>query len=75
MVIELGCMSQSISDQSGDSDLDNGDTVISRGWPRNEANLAKHGLRPVWTSYCGYSDSTIPSDIEEYLYENITYRM
>lgn len=49
----------SIGTESGNSDLEDGDTVIARGWARNMANLKKHGFRPVWTSSNGYPDTDI----------------
>jgi hypothetical protein len=49
-----------------DSDYEDGETVLARGWPRNYRNLAKHGFRPVWTTWDGYPGK-IPSDIAEYL--------
>ncbi|CAG8092065.1 unnamed protein product [Penicillium salamii] len=58
--------------QSGDSDLDDGDTVLTRGWDRNHKNLAKNGFRPVWTSSDGYPETPIPSDIMEYLNDDGT---
>ncbi|CAI7590803.1 unnamed protein product [Penicillium bialowiezense] len=63
---------QDVATDDSDSDPDDGDTVISRGWPRNPANLKRHGLRPVWTSQDGYPDTPIPSDIMEYLDEDKT---
>ncbi|KAJ5334781.1 hypothetical protein N7452_007184, partial [Penicillium brevicompactum] len=60
----------SIGTESGNSDLEDGDTVIARGWARNMANLKTHGFRPAWTSSNGYPDADIPSDIMEYLDEN-----
>lgn len=50
-----------------DSDLEDGDRVIARGWPRNHDNLVKHGFRPVWTMSGGYPSTEIPADIEELL--------
>lgn len=54
---------------SSDSDLDDGDEVIARRYPRNHLNLEKHGFRPVWTHLAGYPGE-IPADIGEYLDEN-----
>lgn len=56
-------------DTSTDSDFDEGDEVIARGYPRNHANLEKHGFRPVWTHWAGYPGE-IPDDIREYLDEH-----
>ncbi|KXG45191.1 uncharacterized protein PGRI_041040 [Penicillium griseofulvum] len=53
-----------------DSDYDEGDAVLARGWPRNHRNLVKHGFRPVWTSQEGYPEDEIPADIQEWLDEN-----
>ncbi|CAI7603904.1 unnamed protein product [Penicillium viridicatum] len=53
-----------------DSDYDEGDAVLARGWPRNHHNLAKHGFRPVWTSQDGYPEDEIPEDIQAWLDEN-----
>ncbi|KAJ5955260.1 hypothetical protein N7501_009539, partial [Penicillium viridicatum] len=58
------------SDNPSDSDYDEGDTVLARGWPRHHHNLAKHGFRPVWTSQNGYPGDEIPEDIQEWLDEN-----
>ena len=58
------------SEESDDSDLEDGDTVLPRGWQRNPKNLVKHGFRPVWTSEAGYPEAIIPSDIMEYLNED-----
>lgn len=52
-----------------DSDFDDGDNVIARGYPRNLDHLERHGFRPVWTHWAGYSGE-IPDDIGEYLDEN-----
>lgn len=57
-------------EEAFDSDLEDGDTVIARGWPRNRRNLAKHGFRPVWTAWDGYPGDEIPADIQEWLDEN-----
>lgn len=53
-----------------DSDYDEGDAVLARGWPRNHHNLAKHGFRPVWTSQDGYPEDEIPADIQAWLDKN-----
>jgi len=37
------------SEEEDDPDWEDGDTVISRGWPRNHKTLVKHGFGPVWT--------------------------
>ncbi|KAJ5661390.1 uncharacterized protein N7477_009006 [Penicillium maclennaniae] len=50
-----------------DSDLEDGDQVMSRGYPRNPDNLVKHGFRPVWTLSRGYLSSDFPADMEEVL--------
>jgi hypothetical protein len=55
-----------------DSDLEDGDIVLSRGWPRNHHNLEKHGFQPVWTGSEGYPGSEIPADIKELLDEDGT---
>lgn len=52
-----------------DWDNEDGNAVIARGWPRNPLSLAKHGLRPVWTSWGGYPEDEIPEDIKEFLDE------
>lgn len=62
----------SSDEEQVDSDLEDGDTVLSRGWPRNHHNLEKHGFRPVWTSSDGYPGSEIPADIKEFLDEDGT---
>ena len=53
-----------------DSDCDEGDAVLTRGYPRNHHNLKKHGFRPVWTCDEGYPEDEIPADIKEWLNEN-----
>lgn len=58
------------SDESSDSDYEEGDVVLARGWPRHHHNLAKHGFRPVWTSRNGYPGDEIPADIREWLDDN-----
>ncbi|CAG8136752.1 unnamed protein product, partial [Penicillium nalgiovense] len=58
------------SEKAFDSDYDEGDAVLARGWPPNNHNLAKHGFRPVWTSWEGYPGDEIPEDIREWLDEN-----
>jgi hypothetical protein len=55
------------SEETFDSDYDEGDAVLARGWPRNHHNLAKHGFRPVWPSWEGYPGDEIPEDIREWL--------
>ncbi|KAJ5470583.1 hypothetical protein N7530_007940 [Penicillium desertorum] len=55
------------SEETFDSDYDEGDAVLARGWPRNHHNLAKHGFRPVWPSREGYPGDEIPEDIREWL--------
>ncbi|OQD78441.1 hypothetical protein PENDEC_c001G01312 [Penicillium decumbens] len=56
---------------SSDSDLDDGDEVIARRYPRNHLHLEQHGFRPVWTPWEGYPGE-IPADIREYLDEDGT---
>lgn len=57
------------TEMSSDSDWDDGDEVIARGYPRYHLNLEKHGFRPVWTHWAGYTGE-IPDDIREFLDEN-----
>jgi len=54
---------------NSDSDWDDGDEVIARGYPRKYEHLEKHGFRPVWTMWDGYPGE-IPEDIREYLDED-----
>ncbi|KAI9034820.1 uncharacterized protein KD926_005347 [Aspergillus affinis] len=54
-------------DEILDPDLEDGDQVIARHWPRNHENHEKHGFRPVYISNRGYPSPDIPADIEELL--------
>lgn len=58
------------ADETSDSDYEEGDAVLARGWPRHHHNLAKHGFRPVWTSPNEYPGDEIPADIREWLDDN-----
>lgn len=62
--------------ESSDSDLDSddGDKVLSRGYPRDLRNLVANGFRPVWTANEEYPDKNIPLDILEFLDEDGTRR-
>jgi hypothetical protein len=57
-------------EETFDSDYDEGDAVLARGYPRNHHNLVKHGFRPIWTYHEGYPEDEIPADIQEWLDEN-----
>lgn len=52
-----------------DSDLEDGDQVLTRGWPRNYHHLERHGLAPIWTHDEGYPHSEIPEEIMRWLDE------
>ncbi|KAJ5271647.1 hypothetical protein N7524_004916 [Penicillium chrysogenum] len=57
-------------EETFDSDYDEGDAVLARGYPLNHHNLVKHGFRPIWTCQEGYPEDEIPADIQEWLDEN-----
>lgn len=50
-----------------DSDLEDGDRVLTRGWPRNHRHLERHGFAPVWTHEDGYPQPEIPEGIMRWL--------
>jgi len=46
-----------------DSDMEDGDRVLTRGWPRNHRHLERNGFAPMWVYGEGYPHEEIPEEI------------